>query len=1105
MILNIYSANLTPNKTSIPNPDIPNSTLPINETECPDNIEGIQIGNTVLTKSDGGNSKNIKPYTFFHDKSTGKVKFALPDDDFLNNAIKNKLPIDAYINDKNNSDFVNKDSVRDITNMPLKGEVQLERSLENHPQGSIKAIINVNQKTSFKSIFKPGKFITLANIPFRIESYNIRLLPNKENPIRTYEATVKLIGKWTKFIDNYVRLTNKPTSTYSIEPNNNVKIDSECILDVSNIEEELEHKESFKNVNLTPLIAADAKVNVIGIPVYYKINSKEEIDTYLTDWYNVTKEQARVNSSFITLSEPEGIIVKPLSKTVHKVVHEMDIINDEGTSNYDNDNNYTNTNDTDITTDLPDTINPSDLENLADESITNENNINNVPCPEFDNKDGLYDPDDLDDSDNPDSSDNPDNENYIPPDPDEVEPEEPNDNEEEDENETLSDEKPPIIEITGNFDRNPGLTIKNKPVNKIKYLPFPQWRKAPPKIITTREGDVNASQPPVGTATEECETWDLSLNFDQGGQTKTIRESTTYNGSPYRERSWTYGFMYLAADMAGIDKDGYPTAKKGYAPFWGLIRQERTIHNYDNATGYYLGYTTTSKQTRRFKQEDTQNPESISMAMELLTINKQLEEGVFYNGDGTTRPLTTDDIELFNRDIRYMEKVKESITFKEFASRTVNKLQIVDYGQFYDDAVVNNLIPYKVCLPNGESKTLYMVDPSVIVPAFVIAELTETSAFASMENPENILRKYEWDKDMEAAHPQPAYSDSDKQFIPLPKLTTGEDTSYFRELKIYAKGKKLKTDDFFDSTVLGLDRYVEYTSDYSGQDGGFIASATRKSFKEYVGRPGEATRRDLGWERVDPINVDDIQQNQEANNSSQYISKKNGQKNLGNTTCFNFNGIVTSKQLEDGRLFLTTNTTVNTKLPNIVSMGSEYAYTPNQAISAVLSNLYLEKLQSKSISTIRINLDLSIKELDTITVIRKSSTVTGRVLSVRHSLEIGSYTMGDYINPGSYSSSNDINKALAAGLKVPLDIPRNPRPPQSFLKAYTEITLGVPKCTAYNVILAPKEEVSRSSSLLSRKTSNNDSLENNLFNEYTKESLELGATLVNIPSRRFGI
>lgn len=1095
--LNIYKAKVQVPNTLIADPLIPGQTLPINEQICPRDIIGLNINGATLTPAVSTNK--LQPYSFHFNKDTGDLKFAIPNTDPIAN-IKNKQLIDVFFTNDNHSNLINRDAVRDVAAIPLKGQIEIERSLENHPNGSIRAILNSNQRQAFKAKFKPGSFITICNIPFYVLSYNIRSISNNESPIRNYEATVRLAGKWNKFINKPVKVTSKPSSSYGNTNNsNNLNIDNECVSSVEDTTATMEHKRTITKIELNPLISK-LGVSVNGLAVYYPINAGEELDTYVS-WHPIALEQGRVKGYFVTYSEPNGINFKSLTSTNGHILHEIDIMEDQGTTVQDD------TTDTDNLVE-DDYITDNDLNDLTDDdlndySITNEDNLgDSVECDEFNNNDGLENPDNPDDPDNPPDPDEPD-EPKPEPDP-EPNPDEKDNMEEEDESDEIEEEDNTVYEITGDFKKESYGYGSKKTNNKVKTLPVPRWRKKPPVIITTREGDVNAKQPPVGTATGEMETWDLSLNFDQGGVTKTVRESTTYNGSPFKEESWTYGFMYMAADMAGIDKDGYPVAKKGYAPQWGLIRHDVTIHSYDAATGYYLGYTSTSKQTRRFKQEDTQNPESIWTAMERLTINKQLQEGVFYDTDGSTRPLTQDDRDLFDRDIRYMEKVRESITFKQYSSRTVNKLQIVDYGQFYDDVQVDNLVPYKVCLPNGTSTTQYAVDPSVIIPAFVIAEMTETSAFASMENPENIYRKYEFDKDMESDKPQPSYADSEKKFVPLPKLTTGEDSAFFRELTIYAKGKSLQ-EDFFTIKTNNLDRYTEFTSDYAAQDGQFIASAVRKTFREYVGRPGEATRRDLGWERIDANVADNLQENQPSGNSSTYAMKQDNQLLVGTTGCYNFNGSISAKQLTNKRLFLSKNFPVDVKYPNIQSFTNEFAETPEQAITAFLTNQYISKIQGKAISTVTVALNLNIKELDNVTIIRKKATLTGRVLSVRHIIEIGAYNMGNYEQNGSSNYPEVPPTPIALGLQPPDNTDRPTLRPQSFLKAYTQVTIGVAKCSHYNVILAPINDPSTSQYTSGKSTGGGNKPDSNVFKFHLKQNLELGATLIDVKGRRFGV
>ena len=1164
-----YNSYIPPNVSICNHPDT-GLPIKINEPDDPKDVKLIEAGGQTFVRTDDPNS--MQGYTFYYNKGERTVTINVGPEDRINAVLTSDISINAFIEDSNEcTDVINKKVIdpgdvdfieedpedteapynnppvetqpeSNLAKIPLKGKVEISRSLENHPEGSISPIIKQSQKGIFKKVFKPGKELILAGIPFIVDSYNIRPLANNESPVREYECSVKLVGKWSKYIDKPVKLTNKPTSSIQAATANKNYIDPECVITKESVEQALDNQNTFTKISLPPLIKKDTSVTVSGIPVYYKVSRREEIDTYITDWLGITREQARIYSSFITLSEPSGIIVKPIGNSRSINVHEIDILEDQGTTVYTEESNDDPITEEEIEEEK---ITDKELDRLRDEDVDNEQNEGFDYICEDKETDYTVIPTTLNfgsnkytlDKDNTQISiirggkydiplnvtvlikpltttmsggiintvmlpnveehffDIPEAINYSKtvrekflieiaaisgvtlqkpsnalvyikpileePDPDNPEAENPTEKEPEDdedeEDESASIPETPkysTIEITGDFtNNNPAYEAGDTEITQSKTLPIPMWKRKPPVTITVKEGDVNANQPPIGTATGECETWDLSLNFDMGGPTKMVRESTTINGSPYMEKTWVYGFAYLAADMAGIDKDGYPVGKKGYYPFWTLIKYEQTVHEYHDRTGYYLGYITTSDELRRFKQEDSGNPESIWTALEGYRINQQIEAEVVYDKDGNDRPITQDDRDLFDRDRRWHQAIKDSIKFRNMASRTVNKLQIIDYGSFYQDAAfTDNLVPYKVCLPNGGSVTQFAVDPSVIIPGFVIAESTESCSFASMENPENIIRKYEFDKDMEKQHPQPAFADSDKAFVPAPKLTTGSETFYFKELKIYPKGTDL-------TVPLGptrdQDRYTEFISEYSAQDGQFIASAAKKTFKEYVGRPPEATRRDLGYERIDSAQSDQILENQPPKNGSSYESKVGNIIKVGSTECLASKNKI-QQDMTDWRLFLSIGNTVDTKHPSIVSMGNSYAETPDEAIKAVLAQLYLDRVQSNSISTFTIPLNLNIKELDTVTVQRKKgSKLTGRVIAVKHVCDIGPYTMGDHINTGSYSTNDTTNKPI---FKAPPNINREPIEPQVFLTAYTEITIGIPICTFYNVLLAPKNE-----------------------------------------------
>lgn len=300
------------------------------------------------------------------------------------------------------------------------------------------------------------------------------------------------------------------------------------------------------------------------------------------------------------------------------------------------------------------------------------------------------------------------------------------------------------------------------------------------KLLTLRSGHGYPELPPKGS--KRIKT--TSLNHDQSGPKKVSKLSTSENGSPLYEETFTYGFAYLGRDIANSDDelDGIPGA------WWQLVRYEKTSYVYDEKTLYLLGTDTIGWQLARFKTESAETPETVGMD----------------SGDPML-PLYEFRRVPINSKTRYILK---------------------QYREFYKDVAdrASSSPTEKKCDRAGSSTvvatTSSTTDPE---PMFIAAEASETICYARTPNPDSTPD------------------------APLPDYETGEESYTYKFVKILPSKNTVSDFGVSLSQSragrnLG-DRYVQFTPQDFGQDPNFASVSQEFTFEEFEGRPAQATRK----------------------------------------------------------------------------------------------------------------------------------------------------------------------------------------------------------------------------------------------------------------------
>lgn len=212
--------------------------------------------------------------------------------------------------------------------------------------------------------------------------------------------------------------------------------------------------------------------------------------------------------------------------------------------------------------------------------------------------------------------------------------------------------------------------------------PRPAWNLVPPDTITLASGDLRPEEAPGGTSVRTVDS-----NFDKSGPTKEINFVTTVKGVTISEQIIRYGFFYLARD---------------YGASWGVIENVVTTYSYRN--GYLARVSGSGERLGRFKEEDTENPESLALD-----------------------PYNEEDA----KELALYE-------FRAIPVRTATLFQLAPHSSYFDDLDEGSAyVEYEYTDRAGNEQTEYVLDPNFKPSYFVSAESTETMAFISTENPQS--------------------------------------------------------------------------------------------------------------------------------------------------------------------------------------------------------------------------------------------------------------------------------------------------------------------------------------------------------------------------------
>jgi hypothetical protein len=315
-----------------------------------------------------------------------------------------------------------------------------------------------------------------------------------------------------------------------------------------------------------------------------------------------------------------------------------------------------------------------------------------------------------------------------------------------------------------------------------------QFELIPYKTRFYSKGDPNPSLPPSNISTLTT----LDMNNDRSGVTKTLINVTEYGNSVIREETIKYGFAYRASDIVKTVGDNNILISPPL-PWWQII--ERTIldYQYDENTGYLLGYNQYGAKLLRCKTEEDSCP----------------------------------TIEFANSDDNVERTYFNAYSFQWVPFAGAKRYLLGQHRDYYKNFQTEQKL-IKECNPDGTSR--YVTNPNYVEPMFVITESEEIQCFTYMSNPDNEGRGGE--------------------DVILPPLITGQET-YNRNSIDILESQNTNPGFVVDDFAPTEDRYITYTSNFTAQEAGFSTIVENISTSENNGIPSVHTKKPPRYKVVD--------------------------------------------------------------------------------------------------------------------------------------------------------------------------------------------------------------------------------------------------------------
>lgn len=338
------------------------------------------------------------------------------------------------------------------------------------------------------------------------------------------------------------------------------------------------------------------------------------------------------------------------------------------------------------------------------------------------------------------------------------------------------------IGINGNYyktyDPLTKVTYGSNPPPIATPVAAPSWQPVPEVPTTTTDGDPNPEISPYTGAQR-----DLSIVFDISGKRKRKKVTNLINGQPMREMEEEWGYVAVAKDDVVFTAGANPTIDVINGT-WRRIESKQTDYTY-NALGYLVEVRSRGTKLSRYRVENAQKPESLSVRLATPTPDP-----------GEVAQLQT---------FRFFEQPTERV-------ETYTLARLADY---YDDIIAPR-VNRTICLPDGTQATIPVVDEAYIEPYFVKEKLVSEDTFSSIPDPKSTALK------------------------PLPNLTTGKKVQFVERTTVQPR-PTLATS--IVASPPNPTEYTKSTDNYSAGEGQFSTTLSIAESAIVSGRPPTATNR----------------------------------------------------------------------------------------------------------------------------------------------------------------------------------------------------------------------------------------------------------------------
>jgi len=381
--------------------------------------------------------------------------------------------------------------------------------------------------------------------------------------------------------------------------------------------------------------------------------------------------------------------------------------------------------------------------------------------------------------------------------------------------------------------------------------------KKPPLRRKLREGDLNPTQIPadLGSITS------LDLTFDSSGPRKSYRETEYLNNKLISEVSRQYGLVYLANDIKNplaesISAPVDTPALLSYNPqaYWKEIEYKKTTYVFKKLTA-----------SARIQVRDSETGQSFSVlyldevgkSTKTTFSNKYLVQVVTNGwrlgrftqeslGDGNSDSRIIreelDSGDLTGVDLEYFRALWESIQYRKIPITEIKYYYLEDPNNFYEKS---EEVPFEtqkakrsdIGLSGQGEVVIATPSRNYVYPMMVLSEISQTHAFARMDNPENIYIRNERKLISEDENLTEQEKAEELRILKLLEdLSTGEDTYSITRREIQpSKNTRRRVEKNKD---IEEDSFIEYSSSASSQDSNFKASLQNMTYRETLGRPG---------------------------------------------------------------------------------------------------------------------------------------------------------------------------------------------------------------------------------------------------------------------------